>query len=134
MTGTVGIVELLDVCALWRRRSIEAFEVTGRWATTLDVPTDLRLFAAASHRHAWHAELWSTRSPAIPVEPGAGAEAFGWAPDDRRPLAAYHDHLGSMLADLHQLGRRVDADLDPATVRTISLVRADLVELSERSA
>jgi hypothetical protein len=37
-----------------------------------------------------------------------------------------------MLADLDELTHRVDADIDPATDRVLTLVRRDLTELRDR--
>ena len=134
VTGSVSIVELVDACRSWRLRCTEAFEVTGRWATSLSNADDQRLFAEASHRHAWHADLWRRRTPAIPLDDTETARADRWDPADDGARSRYHEHVGTMIDDLDALSRRVDRDLDAPTIRTITLVRADLVDLWERSA
>lgn len=140
--GTIAIIELSAVCEAWRRRCERAFEVAGRWATSLSAPADQRFFAEASHRHAWHAQLWAARTPSIPRGDRFGApdgaaddsadRVLDAGADDAR--SAYHAHVTAMLDDLDALAGAVDPDLDPPTLRTVTLVRADVVDLRDRSA
>jgi hypothetical protein len=41
------------------------FEVLGGWSLAGGDADGARLFAAASHRHAWHARLWAERRPLL---------------------------------------------------------------------
>jgi hypothetical protein len=128
----LGIVELGEVCARMRARSVDAFEQLGTWVTSDDAATAdgalRRLLAGAAHWHAWHAQLWAGRSPTIP----GAAEATGTdrplriGPDVR---AAYGAWLAGTAADLEALGGRVDPTLDPGTTRVIRLVSADIAHL-----
>jgi hypothetical protein len=132
--SAIGIVELGDACARLRARNLDLFEMTGGWVATTPPGVEQRHFATAAHRHAWHAELWARRCPAIPpvdldaltarhrvslpeVEPG-------------RRLAAYRARLDTMSTDLDSFASAIDSELDPSTVRVIDLVRSDLAELA----
>ena len=138
VTGSagVGIVELGDVCAALRARSLDLFEVTGAWVSDTDDADELRLFAEASHRHAWHAELWAARSPLIPPVDLDRLVDEARVPLDSSPgrdrVDRYIDWLGQLLDRLDVIEQRLDPELDPNTRRTIGLVRNDLLELLER--
>ena len=133
-TGYLGIVEVGDLCARMRARNLDLFEQLGAWVVDTSDPASQRLFAEAAHRHAWHAELWAQRAPAIPAVdldmstarppavPGPAAE--------RIPL--YTVALDELIDDLRTVGARVDVLLDPSTVRTIDLVMVDLLDLQSR--
>ena len=126
----LGIVELGEVCARMRARSLDAFERCGRWVTSTPPGELQRLLAEACHRHAWHAELWAARAPAIPP---VDLEALTAAP--RRPPAdvdAYRALLDELANELDELTPRVDPVLDPSTTRTIALVRTDVAALRDR--
>lgn len=130
--GTIGILELLDVCARERARSMSLFERLGGWVASTGHPALQRLFATAAHRHAWHAGLWAGRSPTVPVvavidDVAAVADAH----DDADRWAAYVTSLGQLIADLDGLRGRVDPDLDPGTARVIGLVLRDARELAD---
>ncbi len=133
--GHLGIVELADVCARGRAASLDLFETLGAWIADTDEPALQRLFVEASHRHAWHAEVWLARTPAIPtvdVEALTGAHRAGREdpPPDRRVW--YRTRVDEQLARLESLDARVDPVLDPATRRAIRLVSADLRDLRDR--
>jgi len=135
-TASVGIVELGDACAAVRARSLDLFEVTGAWVFDTTDATLQRWFAEASHRHAWHAGLWAERSPTIPsIDADVLAEARRGPTDpvdvDGR-ADAYRRWLDELLEQLADLERRIVAELDPATMRVITLTRADLVQLRHR--
>lgn len=126
----LGIVELGEVCARMRARSLDAFEGCGQWVTATPAGALQRLLAEATHRHAWHAELWAARSPAIPAVDLEAATAAA-----RRPLPdveAYQELLDDLVSELDALVARVDPTLDPSTARTVALVRADLADLRSR--
>ena len=126
----LGIVELGDVCARMRAQSLDLFRELGAWVTTAGVEHQ-RWFATACHRHAWHAELWAHRSPAIPPVDldAAVADASRTRLPDDPDATAYRSLLDSMLAELDELSPRVDDDLDPGTRRVLTLVRRDLADL-----
>jgi hypothetical protein len=133
----LGIVELHGVGTDMRDRNAQLFEQLGGWVTTT-APGDLqRLFADACHRHAWHAELWSRRTPAIPPPPVSPVhvptgEPPAVEPDDRAKATEYRAALTDIEAGLEGILRRVDATLDPATARTVGLVSHDVAELRDR--
>lgn len=130
----LGIIELGSTCAEMRARNIDLFEQLGRWVVDTPDPGLQRLFAEASHLHAWHADLWAQRAPVIPpVELDTSVTDPPHAvvpPGDR--AAVYSEAVGQLLGDLAQLSARIDVLLDPSTARTIGLVTADLTELRYR--
>jgi hypothetical protein len=137
--STLGIVELGDVCATMRARSLDLFESTGGWVSESSDADLQRWFADASSRHAWHADLWAERSPTIP---SVDAEALvhghrqiddtdRTGSDEERALR-YRGRLAELLAELDEIGARISPELDPATARAITLTRADLVDLRSR--
>ena len=133
-TQTLGIVELGAICANMRARNLDLFEQLGGWVVDTTDHNLQRLFAEGSHLHAWHAELWAQRAPVIsPVElnTSTASEPVADVAPDRR-ATHYHRSLDHMLADLRDLRGRVDALLDPSTVRTATLATADLTELEHR--
>ncbi len=136
----LGIVELGHLCAEMRARSLDLFTVLGSWVTSTEAGELQRLFAEACHRHAWHAELWEARTPAIRVAFPMPAEheqlaADGLAGDvetDDQRRDRYRAALSSLDEQLRSLRGRIDPSLDPSTARTIDLVGRDLVELAAR--
>lgn len=129
----VGIVELGEFCARQRAHCLVLFELTGSWVASTPDPTQQRRFATATHRHAWHAELWAERCPAIPpveldalVADHQAATPFVGADARAR---AYDQLLADIAGELDEIERRLDPVLDPSTARTIDLVRRDLTEL-----
>jgi len=132
----VGIVELAHICATLRAHSLDLFEVTGGWVSDSDAIDEVRLFAEASHRHAWHAELWAARSPVTPDvdldrQVSNARRHLDSSPGDDR-VDRYIGWLGLLLDRLTEVEQRVAPELDPNTGRTIGLVRNDLLELRER--
>lgn len=132
----LGIVELAEVCAAMRARNLHLFELLGGWVTTTPPGRRQRMFAEACHRHAWHAELWAQRAPRIPrVDLDAATTTTcdqpADVPPDRR-ADEYARLLDALIEDVDQLASRVDPTIDPGTVRTVTLVRADLTELRRR--
>ncbi len=127
-TGTLGIVDLVDVCRDMRSRNQALFEQIGEWVADESDPALQRWFAVGSHRHAWHADLWDERLPKIPMEGGRDSVLITTGRAD-----AYRQHLEQMVADLDELSPRIDATLDPSTARVVTLVRADLVDLLDRA-
>ena len=126
---TASIADVADLCAAQRALSLDLFEQLGATITSLPVDRQ-RIHAEAAHRHAWHAELWAARSPAIPTVDLDAKTAEHRTDVDL--LADYTGLLTQMAAELDEWNDRIDRDLDPSTARAISLVSADLRELRDR--
>lgn len=131
----LGIVELGDVCAQMNAENMALFHELGAWATSDGDAAQRRWFATACHRHAWHAELWGQRAPAIPGAPpipsaelDESTRVLGESPDAN----AYRRELESMSERLEVLDSRIVDDLDPSTRRVVSLVGRDIDELLDR--
>jgi hypothetical protein len=133
----LGIVELHGISSDMQARNVELFERLGAWVATT-APGDLqRLFAEAGHRHAWHAELWSRRMPAIPIEPPMVAnlghvDDLAIEPDGTVRGAHYRIALTELEAGLEGIRARIDPTLDPATARTVEVVSRDVVDIRDR--
>jgi hypothetical protein len=116
---------------------VEAF---GRWIGTTTDPTVPPLLAAAARRHAWHAELWRDRFPAIPgadIEEAVASERARLGALDET-LAAFDDPtwaqarvaLAALVADrlrerYAQARATIDPLLDAPTARVLDLVVND---------
>jgi hypothetical protein len=143
VTATLPIVELVATCAEMHAVNQQLFERLGGWVAVTEDPGSQQLFAVACHRHAWHAQLWAARSPAIAVEReqrrspaaaggvGDAREAGGAEPIDR--LAWYRDQLDALHAAVRRVAAGVEPLLDPATARVADQVTADLEELRRRA-
>jgi hypothetical protein len=130
VTGTLPIVDLLATCEAMRARSRALFEAVGRWVAITDDAHDQQLFAAAGHRHAWHARLWAERSPKIPAQAQPWPPLVAPATPDR---VWYAGQLADILDALGVVEASIDPVLDPATARLGALVRVDLEELQRRA-
>ena len=132
MSDHLGIVELGDVCAAMRARSLDLFAALGGWVATTSPGELQRLFAEACHRHAWHAELWEARTPAIPgTRAGAAPTPDRWQVDgDDTRRDHYRAELSTLEDELRAVHARIDPALDPSTARTIDLVGRDVVEIA----
>lgn len=123
------ILELVGVCEERAAADLGWFVLLGERVRDEPDPRRQRWFATAAHRHAWHAELWAERRPAIPHDassppPRPAPPELG---DDL--VAAYQEHLVAQRAFLAGLRAETDPDLDPSTHRVIDLVDADLADL-----
>ncbi|HZB40347.1 MAG TPA: hypothetical protein VE487_05250 [Ilumatobacter sp.] len=139
MSDHLGIVELSGVCAAMRGRSLELFELLGASVSSTSPGELQRLFAEACHRHAWHAELWEARAPAIPAAATSSGEGerLGRDPQpmsdgDEARRDRYRGELSAMEEALRALRARTEPALDPNTARTIDLVGRDVVEIAAR--
>jgi hypothetical protein len=126
----IGIVDLVGVCDEQYAVNLGWFVVLGERVRDETDPQLQRWFATAAHRHAWHAELWASRRPAIPHDaihelPAPAAIEVG---DDL--AVAYRDHLVLQRAWLGRLRDEIDPELDPSTLRVLTLVDADLADLA----
>ena len=138
VVSTPTIVELVEMCERMAAVNRRLFEIVGSWVANEPDPTAQRRFSIGAHRHAWHAELWEARRPTVPIDAGDAGDAGDDAPAadvslgpaagaDR--LQWYDDRLCELLGHLDDLLARVDDDLDPSTIRTVALVRADVLDL-----
>jgi len=124
VSGSVPIVELVDVCERMTAVNRRLFEVLGAWVADEPDPQTQRALATATHRHAWHAELWSDRRPKIPVDTSGRIAPIPDPSGDRNEW--YRAVVDAMLTELDDLSARIDPALDPSTTRVIQLVTADL--------
>jgi hypothetical protein len=127
----IGIVELGRICDEQWAVGRGWFATLGGWVSDEPAPALQRLYATASHRHAWHADLWRARRPTIPpvqAQPDPDPAPIVVDAEDRS--AAYREGLATMRRSLDELRARIDPDLDPSTVRVIDLVSADLADLA----
>ena len=88
---SAGAFQSIDQLAQWARRWIAVeellFETLGRWARELPDPSIKRLFGTWCHRHAWHAELWRDRLPAVDWLADTGDDVDAWIEPLRAALA-----------------------------------------------
>ena len=136
-----GIRSLAIVAARAIAVELVLFEAFGRWISTTSQASAKPMLAAASRRHAWHAELWRERFPMIAdVDVD---EAIADARSHLRPLVdalAVFDTLSTgpgrlavvevAATELESAYRTalaaIDPQLDAPTARVITLVLADL--------
>ena len=128
----IGIADLVALCDTQTATHLGWFVALGRHVVGEPDPAVQRALATAAHRHAWHAELWAGRRPAIPhdavhvLPPPTAVEDGGDLVD------AYRTHLATQRRLLADLRDRVARELDPATQRVLELVDADLADLAAR--
>jgi hypothetical protein len=132
MSDQLGIVELGDVCVAMRTHSLDLFARLGAWVSTTSPGELQRLFADACHRHAWHAELWELRTPAIPLGRATSSPLHDQSEVDGDEMRRdrYREELSTLEDELRGLRARIDPALDPSTTRTIDLVGRDVVEIA----
>lgn len=135
--GHLGIVELRDICERLAARHEDLFRMLGGWVADTPDPSAQQLFAEACHRHAWHAELWRARSPAIPIN-ATHSSAHGPADGGLDPavadrVAAYRSALDDLLGVTEHVAGRADPVVDPGTQRVGALTLADLTDLARRA-
>lgn len=125
----IPIDELVTICDARCSLALGWFETLGRWVVDEAPGQRQRWYATACHRLAWHAELWSGRRPAVPHDVvGPHPRPAEVRPTGDR-VAALSAHLTSERDELSTIAARVDADLDPSTLRVVALVEADLIDL-----
>jgi hypothetical protein len=135
------VTDLLEDLGRRARRWIAVeellFETLGGWARRLSDPAAQRVFGTWCHRHAWHAELWRSRLPAIDAAGGDGDDVDAWiAPlrnaiqDVTTPAEAIAVLGDSVLPALEEAvtehRHAIDPLLDGPTARILDLVGADL--------
>ena len=113
------------------------FETLGRWAGELPEPAAKRVLATWCHRHAWHAELWRARLPAVEGFDGDDDDVEAWIAPLRAALqdvqtseeaiaALRESVLPALDAAVTEHRDAVDPVLDGPTARVLDLVAADL--------
>jgi len=132
----IALLEVAGLCARQRAASLDLFEQLGAWVTDTVPGAEQRHWATWCHRHAWHADLWAARAPALrdwSLEPATvAARGRIGAPADSAARGEWHHRVvAGLVTELDGLAAVVDAELDPSTARTIALVRADLARLGQ---
>jgi len=128
----ITITDLVSICDDRYAVNLGWFEALGSWVADEPDPRRQRWFAVANHRHAWHADLWAKRRPAVPhdAEHRLPSPVAVTATADR--AEAYATFLDEELARIAAIRTASDAELDPATHRLINLLEADLADLRNR--
>jgi hypothetical protein len=113
------------------------FETLGRWARQLSEPALKRMLATWCHRHAWHAELWRQRMPALDALDGDADDVDAWVAPLRSALqdvrtseeviaALRESVLPALEAAVAEHREAIEPVLDGPTGRVLDLVGADL--------
>jgi len=141
MSRAAGIRELADLAAQAIAVELVLFEAFGRWIPTTSHANAKPMLAAASRRHAWHADLWRERFPLIPdadldaavaeARANLGSLVDGLAVFDALPAGsgrlAVTSHAAAELArEYRAVLATIDPLLDAPTVRVLTVVLADL--------
>ena len=119
------------------------FETLGRWARQLPEPAVKRTLATWCHRHAWHAELWRQRLPALDALDGGADDVDAWVAPLRSALGNVATSVEALTVlagpvlqavdeALAEHRAAIDPLLDGPTARVLDLVAADLA--AERTA
>ena len=137
----LGILDLAGLAARSIAVELVLFEAFGRWISTTSQPSAKPLLAAASRRHARHADLWRARFPVIPgtdldeavpeARSNLGALVDALAAFDPRAAGpgrvAVADHAAAELAREYRAAvTTIDPLLDAPTAEVLTLVLADL--------
>jgi hypothetical protein len=112
------------------------FETLGEWARQFPEPEPRRVFGTWCHRHAWHAELWRDRLPAVDGLTGRD-DVEAWIAPLRAALADVSSSaeavaalgesvLPAVEAAIAEHRDAIDPVLDGPTARILDLVAADL--------
>lgn len=112
------------------------FETLGRWARILREPAVKRTLATWCHRHAWHAELWRARMPAVEgLEDDDDVDAWlkplrialGGVDQTSDALTVLADPVLKALEAAHaEHCSAINPSLDGPTARVLALIGADL--------
>jgi hypothetical protein len=144
----LAIRELADLVSRAIAVELVLFETFGRWIATTSQARAKPLLAAASRRHAEHADLWRARFPVIPdadldaavtearssLGPLVDALAVFDALTSGPGRLAVTDHVAAELArDYRAALASIDPLLDAPTASVLTLVLADLDAVSHTS-
>lgn len=138
-----SIHDIARVAGAYAWSELELCAILSRWAADTESPRVAAFLGARCHTHAWHADLWRQRIPAVP---GITVDDFVVAPDD--PHTTLLAEVGATPA--HQVIERIvglygvllplvvstyqshldatNADTDAPTVRVLTLVMRDEVD------
>jgi hypothetical protein len=118
----------------------QLFVVLGGWTKTLAIPQAKAMVGSHSSQHAWHAQLWRDRIPAINGSDGAhfivgtdvDVRAIALlhkdsATDIQRLAAMYHVVMPSVLDGYRRHLGAIDPMVDGSTARVLQLIVADEV-------
>jgi hypothetical protein len=138
-----GIEDTARRFGQYRWAELQLFELLGSWATAAGPATDapaVAMLAAHCHHHAWHADVFAGRTPAV-AGPAAAAQA---APlpelvvllDAARAAqgiaarlhAVYRGVLPALAAEYERHLLVTDPRIDGPTVRALTLVLHDLAD------
>lgn len=135
---TFDIEEAARRIGVYRWIELRLFETLGAWTGTVPEPEVKVLLGAHCSHHAWHAELWSQRLPAVP---GADAEHLTRpanegmvrfvaaltepTPTLERLVGAYRVLVPRLIAGYSAHRRAVSALVDAPTVRTLGFMLHD---------
>jgi hypothetical protein len=141
------VIPTPDLASLARRAgeerwlSTRVFEIAGAWIATTPEHAAKGVFATLSAQHAWHAQLWHDRIPAIAditpdaVTAPANDETATFIAALARPDETVERLVGMArvllpyLATTHAVQREaIDATLDGPTARVLDLVLRDEVD------
>jgi hypothetical protein len=138
-----GIHELADFVARHHALALVLAEAAGTLLADTADPAAKPMWAAAASRHAWHAELWANRYPAVP---GLDLDhATTTARDGLRPVvdelnaegvsaderaARHHAAVDRLRDELAHARTALDDRLDAPTARLFDLILADLTPLT----
>jgi hypothetical protein len=138
-----GIHELADFVARHHALALALAEAAGTLLTDTDDPAAKPTWAAAASRHAWHAELWADRYPAVPgldlhdatTAAQDGLRSFvddlnadGVSADER--TTRHHVAVDRLRDELAHTRAALDDRLDAPTARLLDLILADLSPLT----
>ncbi len=139
LAAVYGIVETAHRFGRYRWAELQLFELLGEWART-DDPQVAAMYAAHSHHHAWHAELFAGRIAAIDgletqeasspppemaplVEAARAAEGTG-----TRLTAVYDELLPALAAEYERHLEGTDPRVDGPTARVLTLALRDIAD------
>lgn len=147
LAAVYGIEDTARRFGQYRWAELQLFELLGEWARAADSsPEAVAMFAAHCHHHAWHAELFAGRLPAVAGldAPTATAPLSALVPlldaaraaegTASRLRAVYHDVLPALAAEYERHLMVTDPRIDGPTARALTLVLRDLADDREEGA
>jgi hypothetical protein len=134
-SGGFDIAALARRIARYRWAETTLFEALGGWVATVPEAEIKVCLAAHGAHHAWHAQLWAERMPALPGISPDGPAAVGLRPvaaalvepeqTIERLVGVYRVALPRLIGAYTAHRRRTSVLTDAPTVRTLTLVLRD---------
>lgn len=124
----------------YRWAELQLFELLGGWATSAADAQVVAMLAAHCHHHAWHADVFAGRTPAVAgleaaAEPAPLPElvpmldaARGADGTAARLRAVYQNVLPALAAEYERHLLVTDPRIDGPTVRALTLALHDLAD------